>query len=632
MRHKTICLLFVFIISLFYLNNNIQKIYSGELYDANKAIEYANNYHNKPCSDNFDFRDYGVGDCAHYVSCCIGNEKNYPGGGLNLGVHYSDLFKSNYYGIPGAAYPNNGQEGKDRITKYVDNSYWGWQLITSLESKNYIEERSSVDDLKPGDIIQYSITNGWCEKSGIKAIDSSDSTLNIGSIVKTNIAVYKIPGGTTPLSTDPKTGKIIDGPRSKNGKTWWQMRFDNGAQSHVVLYLGEIDKEKQAISDHLYNGGSVHGLSYTTILKTYGYNEARYFSFKDSIRKNPGKGDDDTERQVGTILINASFSYDNLCAPYTLYRSKTENGQYVQVSSGKVCEYDSGKIYDANYYYKVVWGEVSGYTSCTEQKSYLSPRQTIDFYCTYQKIADKSKDKGTIRVKATIDNGSTVPYSLYRSKTENGQYDFVYFGAANGVDFGKDYDANYYYKVIWGEVSGYTNCTEQKSNLSPRQTIDFNCTYQKVEKENPPSKYEKGAWISIGPSVYYYDDACGSSRYLFDYENGYQIYEKKYCGEKWWYKTWMQDQDGDYDKFVWIRGIDINKQVNQPLGAIGSEHYFRKGANGYDNPCKKAVQTIQYDGNKFTIKDRIYRCNTWWYKVNVSVWNRDVWFMESDMI
>jgi hypothetical protein len=729
-------LVFIFLGSFF---PNLPLSYSADVYDYTQAIEYAKTHNNKRCSDRFDFRDYNFGDCAHYVSCCIGNEDNIPGGGLNIS-NYKDfyidgVYYGTYYGFAGGSYPINGEIGKKRITQYVDGSYWDWQLITSLENKNLIEKRKHVSDLKPGDIIQYSITDGWCEQSGISLLDKSGDSLDIDSVVKTNTTVYKTPSGNTILSKNPKTGFIIDGPRKKNRKTWWKIRFDNGAESHVVLYLGYINNI-HTISDHLFSGGSSHGLDYTTILNKYGYNEARFFSFKDSIRKIHGKGDDDDVKEIGTIRINANFPHENLCAPYVLYRSKEKNGTYSKIESASRCEYDPGKEFEANYYYKVSWGDVPNYTHCGEQVHFLSSKQTIDFYCTYQKIGGNNEEKsikisnpisgnnyesnssiqiqwegtnltkniyiwyqykpnvwysvasdlssqsrcydwnipsqtgdclllvgsgspendtikldvwddvtfnvisgngggesekGYIKIKATVGDNFEAPYSLYRCETEYGQYSFVTSGKTGMFDFGTQYDANYYYKVSWGEISGYTKCPDEVKYLYPDHTIEFSCTYQKNGGNNTPSKYEKGDWISIGPSCYYYDAPCGNSRYIFDYENGYCIYQKEFCNEKWWYKIWMQDLNGDYDKFVWIRGIDINKQIPQPLGSIQSEHFFKKGAQAYDNPCQNVINTIKYDGNEFKILDRIYRCNTWWYQVNVEVWGYKVWFMESGM-
>lgn len=90
----------------------------------------------------------------------------------------------------------------------------------------------------------------------------------------------------------------------------------------------------------------------------------------------------------------------------------------------------------------------------------------------------------------------------------------------------------------------------------------------------------------------------------------------------------MQDDNGINNEFVWIRENDINRQISQPLAGLQSEHYFKKGSYAYEKPCGNIIDTIKYDGNKFKIIDRLYRCNTWWYKVYVGPWQKDVWFKE----
>jgi len=90
----------------------------------------------------------------------------------------------------------------------------------------------------------------------------------------------------------------------------------------------------------------------------------------------------------------------------------------------------------------------------------------------------------------------------------------------------------------------------------------------------------------------------------------------------------MQDDNGYYNQFCWVRENDINKQVSQPIAGISSTHYFKKSAQAYDKPCNTIINTIQYDGNSFFISDRLYRCFSWWYKVYVDPWNRYVWFKE----
>jgi len=151
------------------------------------------------------------------------------------------------------------------------------------------------------------------------------------------------------------------------------------------------------------------------------------------------------------------------------------------------------------------------------------------------------------------------------------------------------------------------------------------------EEDPPASTYNVGNWISIGPSVYYYQEPCGSKLYQFDFINGYKLEDKKFCDNLWWYKIYMEDDDG-ITGYAWIRGIDINGTISSPNYSIGSTKTFKKGANAYLTICGSVYDTLKYDGNKFAIIDRAYRCNTWWYKVYVDVWKKNVWFKEADIL
>ena len=75
---------------------------SASSYDRQAAYDYAQKYWNKVCSDGcfwdqsypptcgltpgapLGSREEGGVDCAHFISCCIGNEPNEKGGGLDV--------------------------------------------------------------------------------------------------------------------------------------------------------------------------------------------------------------------------------------------------------------------------------------------------------------------------------------------------------------------------------------------------------------------------------------------------------------------------------------------------------------------------------------------------------------------
>ena len=122
------------------------------VYSPDDAVAYAHKYAYKVESDGYFWSStseptyYGAGvnvpsatgyDCAHFVSCCIGNEPNEAGGGLNVPTSWGAC-----YGQPGAA------------------NLCNWLLNTS----GMAEEKSSYSDLSPGDVIGYDWDGGgWID-------------------------------------------------------------------------------------------------------------------------------------------------------------------------------------------------------------------------------------------------------------------------------------------------------------------------------------------------------------------------------------------------------------------------------------------------------------------------------------
>ncbi|MBE0636683.1 amidase domain-containing protein [Candidatus Bipolaricaulota bacterium] len=119
-------------------------------YDRTAAVDYALRYWDVVCSDGYYFVEntgptqLGPGavlptehegyDCAHFVSCCVGNEPNDAGGGLDVPS------RTLAYGEPGA------------------------QRLTDWLLDNGATRVKRVSSLLPGDVIAYDADhNGWIE-------------------------------------------------------------------------------------------------------------------------------------------------------------------------------------------------------------------------------------------------------------------------------------------------------------------------------------------------------------------------------------------------------------------------------------------------------------------------------------
>jgi Ig-like domain from next to BRCA1 gene len=150
------------------------------VFDRSRAISYANNYAAYVCSDGgfwtngSDYAtfpagayvftpvptgagvDGGIGDdCAHFVSCCIGNEPNLRGGGMNIPS------RGGTYGEPGAA----------RLVN------------TCLLDPGYAVEVFTLSQLEPGDVI------GWNWEGDTDVADLDHVTLYQGNNLTASHAI-----------------------------------------------------------------------------------------------------------------------------------------------------------------------------------------------------------------------------------------------------------------------------------------------------------------------------------------------------------------------------------------------------------------------------------------------------------
>jgi len=125
-------------------------VHAQASYNRLSALQYAQKYWSKVCSDGYFFADsetpslLGAGepvpmgeegfDCAHFVSCCIGSEPNEPGGGLEVPS------RTLTYGEPGA----------QRLVNW---------LMTQGATRV-----ATISDMVPGDVVAYDVDhNGWIE-------------------------------------------------------------------------------------------------------------------------------------------------------------------------------------------------------------------------------------------------------------------------------------------------------------------------------------------------------------------------------------------------------------------------------------------------------------------------------------
>lgn len=155
---------------------------NANVYDRARAVSYANNYAAYVCSDGYfwtngnypDFGFYGTtsfvtapvdtlgDDCAHFVSCCIGNEPHDRGGGFN---------------IPSRTTPTYGEPSATRI------------VTACLINPGYAVEVSSLSQMEPGDVIGWN----WEGNTGISNLDHV--TLYLGNSLIASHAISALDVG-----------------------------------------------------------------------------------------------------------------------------------------------------------------------------------------------------------------------------------------------------------------------------------------------------------------------------------------------------------------------------------------------------------------------------------------------------
>jgi len=166
------------------------------VFDRARTISYANNYAAYVASDgyfwtNSDYPDFGyygtnvftpvptmdtANDCAHFVSCCIGNEPHDRGGGIN---------------IPSRTSPTYGEPGAGNIVNAV------------LVNPGYAVEVSSLSQLEPGDVV------GWNWEGDTSVSNLDHVTLYMGNGLLASHAVSALDVDFAYFETDISVYHLI---------------------------------------------------------------------------------------------------------------------------------------------------------------------------------------------------------------------------------------------------------------------------------------------------------------------------------------------------------------------------------------------------------------------------------------
>jgi hypothetical protein len=257
---------------------------SASSYDRQAAYDYAKKYSYKVCSDGYFFEQgyppsyLGAGtsvpsggyDCAHFVSCCIGNEPTEQGGGLDVPS------RTETYGEPGA----------DKLANWLVNDIGA-------------EKKTSVGGIEKGDVIAYDWGgDGYFDHTALHlgsgkiathSVSHWDANWNLGAAnthfihiiggtsggsgfgigdyvrVTENLNVRTGPGTSYLEITDPDypgyapagtIGKVLSGPSSANGYIWWKIDYGTGSYSGWSVEGGLEKRDDVTLTLYVRDGSS----------------------------------------------------------------------------------------------------------------------------------------------------------------------------------------------------------------------------------------------------------------------------------------------------------------------------------------------------------------------------------------
>ena len=401
-------------------------------YNRTNASNYANHYCDKYCHDGYYYhprlqdKKYLIGcsnfisieskdqpgaDCAHFVSCCIGNHsgecsnpkpvENYPGGGLKLDKYHSE---NNAYG---------------RSTCL--------NLANDLFNKGYAVNVSTVEELESGDVIIYHYGNNntfyyekdtprhavfyngnfkvhahsnhtnpgnpldWWDNEYIPLKANTVLFIKIGyqytlgcwvrvpPLITKNVNVRDKAGGEKiGIAKGGAIGKVIDGPISAtyddnnnsyddDNYYWYKIDFESGLE---LIDSKSSNNEGWVASKYLRSIENPHLFNNGDKIKA---------KYKVSCRKGPGKnyvciGDIPKDSDIyGTIINTATYSdlsdlntdnkyyypYDD---GYTWVKVRWNNGKegwsvqnYLEKSEIEITSPKNEEIIKAGDQYTIKW-------------------------------------------------------------------------------------------------------------------------------------------------------------------------------------------------------------------------------------------------------------------------------------
>ncbi|MDD4029591.1 MAG: hypothetical protein PHX86_07800, partial [Caldisericia bacterium] len=387
--------LIFFIFNVSYFVSNSSTVKAEEVYSADKAIAYARDYHEKLNIDGADFREKGAGDCAHFVSLCIGNlseaidlgnitkkTAELYGGGISLRINkggkgqkdkylgtpiFTHINGLDYYGgIPVAGMYYNGDEGAKRSGYKQGDTDCNQNLGPWLCQNDKAEPKDSVKELLPGDVIIYGYHACWVREDFLNKEEGNIVEIQAGVYLRTEPSEKSTILGNTAnkKQAKPYTGIVVkeapDNERTKDTQgniyQWCLISLDSMIRDdnknhkgclggHAVLYLGD-----NKISDH-------HGLD----PKVEGYWGKDYKHYIDYYNKDgeidiPDTVSDEIKRKlepVAYIHIKANKSSKDSDKPpkdpdiptvtYKLQVLDDESGEPVVRAMVSVIDGDGGK-------------------------------------------------------------------------------------------------------------------------------------------------------------------------------------------------------------------------------------------------------------------------------------------------
>ncbi|WP_446897090.1 fibronectin type III domain-containing protein [Clostridium sp. LBM24168] len=268
---------------------------------------------------------------------------------------------------------------------------------------------------------------------------------------------------------------------------------------------------------------------------------------------------------IDKIKISLSWNIVPGAKVYNVYRSDSENGEYMKVNNIEVTASsyeDTGLEPGKTYYYKISAINESGESEKSESVSVLTLLEIPGG------LGIESTDKDKVKLKWDSVSGVTA-YNVYRSDSENGEYvkvNNIEVTASSYEDTGLEPGKTYYYKISAINESGESEKSESVSVLTLPE-IPGGLGIESTDKDKVKLKWDSVSGV-MAYNVYRSDSENGEYVKVNNIEVTASSYEdtRLESDKTYFYKITGVNESGESDKSTCVSCTTKSKYVDNDDG------------------------------------------------------------------